>query len=197
MGAAGAGHGLLPTLSTLIVALLPSLARSAAHDPSPTLRILHRSLSRQRSTARNTILLIPALAPSVHISTSPLPSTTAMPGDQGDHHATKPTPHCKQLLRCSWTASPPPKGCFTPPLAQRKHSPCEALHCQHWLHFASRRRPFPKKSGSKHHVLANTGVRSLQAATIAIYGNRFNCQSSPVLHSRPARINQLFTCPSH
>ena len=54
MGTAVAGHGPLPTLSTLIVALYQSLARPAAHDPSSTLRINHRSLSRVSATLNST-----------------------------------------------------------------------------------------------------------------------------------------------
>ncbi len=98
---------------TLPVSPETSRSRPVFNPPNQSPLPVSRLSNAQQ--ARNTILLIPALAPSVHILISPLPSTTAMPGDQGDHHATTPTPHCKQLLRCSWTASPPPKGCFTPP----------------------------------------------------------------------------------
>ena len=54
MGTAVAGHGPLPTLSTLIVALYQSLARPAAHDPSSTLRMLRRPLSRVSATLNST-----------------------------------------------------------------------------------------------------------------------------------------------
>ena len=125
VGTAVAGHGPLPTLSTLIVALYQSLARPAAHDPSSTLRMLRRPLSRVSATLNSTEHHPPHSCTRTigAYSTSPLPSTTAMPGDQGDHHATKPTPHCKQLLRCSWTASPPPKDGFTPPSRSGKTLP--------------------------------------------------------------------------
>jgi hypothetical protein len=71
VGTAVAGHGPLPTLSTLIVALYQSLARPAAHDPSPTLRMLRRLLH----VSRHQLPLLAARPPKATYSNCDSPSS--------------------------------------------------------------------------------------------------------------------------
>ncbi len=182
VGAAVAGHGPLPTLSTLIVALYQSLARPAAHDPSSTLRMLRRSLSRV-STTLNSTEHHPSYSstrtigayfnitssqhhrdarrsrrPSCHHTDAPLQAAVALFLDR--------FPSTKRMLYAPFPLrenAPPVKHCLT-------NTGCALLHAAGLV--LKNRRPNVTCGLTQ-------GLARYKPATIAIYGNRFNRQSSP------------------
>ena len=229
MGTAVAGHGPLPTPSTLIVALYQSLPRPAAHDPSSTLRMLRRLLH----VSRHQLPLLAARPPKATYSNCDSPSSARSTtrsfawrssqtrdcsiwlvchsrSKMGTPSSSFPHSHHRCIFQHHLFPAPPRcqeiKATIMRPHRRPTASSCCVVPGPLPLHQKTALRPFShwENAPPVKHCSTNTGCALLHVAglvlknrppnftcwltqgfprykpaTIAIYGNRFNRQSSP------------------